>query len=77
MAKGKFLSNISNPKSADARKYFTHNKEAFLDSELADLEWQYYLDWVEKNEIGRPSPTEHYTVEELENMGMVGIYSKC
>lgn len=39
------------------------------------MEWQYHLDWINENVIGPPKGTDHYTVEQLEEMGMIGIYA--
>lgn len=75
MAQGRFLSNIHDPKDPNARMYFTLSVEASLGIRRADFEWQNHLDWIAKNSIGKPKATDAYSVEDLEKMGMVGIYS--
>lgn len=39
-------------------------------------EWQYHLKWIKQNTIGPPQETEKYSISELSNEGLVGIYSK-
>ena len=36
--------------------------------------WAEFVEWARDKKIGRPRATEHYTVEELEEMGVVGYY---
>ncbi len=55
--------------------YFHFSYEAYLDPHKADMEWQNHLNWIEKNIIGRPQASDIYSTEELEKMGMVGIYA--
>ena len=55
--------------------YLNLSFEAWKDTSKADFEWQNHLEWIAKNQIGRPMATDKYTVEELEKMGMVGIYA--
>lgn len=71
----RFLSNTYNPYSPNAKAYFRYPNEAAQDPGLAGLEWRNWLNWIAKNHIGRPVATDKYSVEELERMGMVGVYS--
>lgn len=57
------LSNIYDHRKPDARN--TTPEEA----------WRQHLEWINRNVIGRPQATETYTVEQLEAMGMIGIYA--
>ena len=73
----KHLSNIYDPRREDAKRMLCYSHNAMLNGQSAiDMEWQHHLDWVNQNLIGEPQATEFYTVEQLKNMGMVGIYSK-
>ena len=36
--------------------------------------WREWNEWVADKIIGPPQATEHYTVEQLEAMGLIGIY---
>jgi len=65
----KFLSNTSDPSRPDARHRFTYT----LDSAESD-QWQRYLEWLKDKTIGRPRATWAFSVEQLEAMGMVGVY---
>lgn len=77
MKKGRFLSNIYDPRKEDAKRFLTYSYDAISNGEAAmENEWQQHLKWVNQNIIDRPQATDHYTVEQLENMGMVGIYAK-
>lgn len=44
--------------------------------EECEREWQSYLEWIRENTIGPPEATDKYTVKQLQDMGMVGIYAK-
>mgnify|MGYP006352070807 CR=1 FL=1 len=68
------LSNLFDPRTEDARKNFTLSYHAHFDSALADREWEWHMKWVNENVIGRPHASEYYTVEQLEERGMVGLY---
>ena len=61
----KHLSNIYDPRREDAKRVSLYSCD----------EWQHHLDWVNQNVIGEPQATEFYTVEQLKDMGMVGVYS--
>lgn len=70
----KFLSNIYNPALPNARMYFTTSYQGFLDPSKAELEWKNHIDWINENIVGEPQPTDTYTVEQLKQMGYIGIY---
>lgn len=71
----RFLSNIYDPHREDARERFTFSSKAASDHELANLEWERQMGWVNENIIDRPMATDKYTVGQLEEFGMVGIYA--
>lgn len=74
---GKFLSNIYDHRLPDAKQTHVYSYYAMsAGTEVMDIEWQHHLDWINQNVIGQPQATKWYTVEQLEKMGMIGIYSK-
>ena len=74
---GRHLSNIFDHRLPYAKNALCYSHTARMQGKSAmDREWQRHLDWINKNVIGRPKATKKYTVEELEEMGMVGIYKK-
>lgn len=77
MKKGRHLSNIFDHRSPNARMCFTGSYYAWQAGKIAmDAEWEHHLKWINDNIIDRPKVTEKYTVEQLEEMGMIGIYAK-
>lgn len=74
---GCHLSNIYDPKKPGTKRYFCYSHDASMGGPHAkEEEWQQYLDWVNRGIIGPPEETDHYSREDLEQMGMVGIYAK-
>lgn len=63
------------PKSRDTFAGYSYSEwlEGF---NAIDRAWQRHLDWINKNVIGPPKATDFYTREQLEEMGMIGIYAK-
>lgn len=73
----KFLSNTYNPKLPNAERYLTYSISAYQNGgDAMKQEWLYHLKWVKEHAIGSPQETEKYSVSELKNEGLVGIYSK-
>lgn len=72
----KFLSNTYDTHKPDARMCFVTSFEGWLDNKVGDYEWEQHLKWIRTNVVGEPQATDTCTVEELKQMGMVGIYSK-
>lgn len=66
-----FLSNTYNPNAEDAFTYVRRRPH-----ETPTEAWQHKLEWLSDKIIGEPQATEHYTVEQLKAMNMVGVYSK-
>jgi hypothetical protein len=67
----KFLSNTHNPKDKFAMTYISRYSD-----ETPQQAWENYLRWLDGKIIGRPQATEAYTVEQLESIGMVGVYAQ-
>lgn len=73
---GKFLSNITNPNRPGAEHLHCYSFEDIQNGPEAMHEaWLNHLRWINSNVIGPPKATDYYSVEELEAMGMVGIYA--
>jgi len=74
--RGKFLSNIYDPKKPHAQEYLSYSHYAMVNGQRAkDREWSYHCKWIDENIIGSPKATATYTRSELEAQGMVGIYA--
>lgn len=57
--------------------YFCYSYDAWVKGPSArEREWQRHMDWINNNVIGEPEATPFYTVEQLKNMRLVGIYAK-
>lgn len=61
---GKWISNTYDPDGAYIKDW------TFLSNQSP----KEYVNWVNQFVRGRPMATEHYTVEQLEEMGMIGLY---
>jgi len=73
----KFLSNTHNPFLPDTKKFHCFSFHAIQGGpEACEEEWRQHMDWIKSNLIGRPQASKHYTVEQLEDMGLVGIYAE-
>lgn len=67
----KFLSNTYNPKLEDAKEHVVTRE-----GETQTQAWQRHQQWLKGKAIGKPQATQKYTVSELEEMDMVGVYSE-
>lgn len=66
----RFLCNDSDPKDPNARNLvFTRVDQT------QDEAYQQHLRWLADKIIGEPHATEFYTVQQLKDMGLVGIYA--
>lgn len=65
----KFLSNTHDPKDKNAKMYV-----ARLFHETQEEAWANHLNWLKGKVIGDPEATEAYTVAQLKEMGLVGVY---
>ena len=65
----KFLCNTYDPKRPDA-KMTVHT----MPHETIEHAWHWHMKWLSDKVIGEPMATAHYTVEQLKNMGLVGVY---
>lgn len=73
---GRHLSNISNPHIQDGELHLPHSCWAELLSPAAmHAARLYYLEWINANVIDPPKATADYTVEQLQEMSMVGLYA--
>ena len=65
----KHLINLYDPKREDAEfNIRTRPYEMPLEA------WTRQMEWLKGKHIGRPQATKTYTVEQLEDMGYVGVY---
>jgi len=65
----KWLTNVYDPGRKDAR-----NRLAISLDQSRDEVWQNHLKWLSKCHIAEPQATGFYTVGQLKNMHMVGVY---
>ena len=68
----KFLSNIYDPKDKNAKMYISCHFD-----ETQDEAWCLHCEWLKDKIIGDPQATSYYTVQQLKDMGMVGVYSNA
>jgi hypothetical protein len=66
----KWLTNIYDPSRPDAQLHVYSGPK-----EDRDRAWKDHLAWLKDKVILEPQATDTYTVEQLEEMGMVGVYS--
>jgi hypothetical protein len=71
----RFLSNITDPNRPDAQMGLTLSFDDFLNPQGREQAWARHLDWLKDKVISDPKATDAYTVEQLKEMGMVGVYS--
>lgn len=67
----KFLSNIYNPKEPDAKRMLVLSLD-----ETRETAWKHHLEWLQDKVIGDPQATKFYTMEQLKDMKMVGVYEQ-
>lgn len=66
----KFLTNIYDPNLPDAKSSIaTRLHQTRMQA------WQEQEQWLDGKVIGKPQSTSRYTVKELEEIGMVGVYN--
>lgn len=73
-ARGRFSSNIHNPRDPNAERYMCYSFHEMSDYRLREQAWQRHLEWVSKLIIGPPKETPYYSQENLKKQGMVGLY---
>ena len=66
----RFLSNTHDPKDKNAPMYVDCSFH-----ETREEAWAHHLEWLKDKTIGDPEATETYTVEQLKEMGLVGVYA--
>lgn len=67
----KFLTNTRDPKDKHAKMYVARSIH-----ETPEEAWAHHVAWLKDKVIGEPQATEAYTVEQLKELGLVGVYSK-
>jgi len=67
----KHISNIYDPARPDAKSTFCYTS---FDYRQQKKEWEEYLKWVNKFQIGPPQATEKHSVQELVKINIVGLY---
>lgn len=67
----RFLSNTHDPKDKNARMYVARSFD-----ETQEEAWRNHLEWLKGKVIGEPQATEAYTVAQLKEMGLVGVYAQ-
>jgi hypothetical protein len=71
----KFLTNTHDPKDVEGAKMsLALSFDYMYDRQGLERAWQRHLDYLSDKFIGRPQATTTYTVEQLEAIGMVGVY---
>lgn len=66
----KHLSNTYDPSRPGAFEYVL-----CLEGQTRVQAWESHLHWLKGKVIAEPKATESYSVEELKEMGMVGVYA--
>ena len=66
----RFLCNTYDPKDIRNKRYLTTPPHETPEDAL-----RHHLEWLKDKVIGEPQATETYTVEQLKEMGLVGVYS--
>jgi hypothetical protein len=72
MKLGRFISNFTDPNRHDAKERFHFT--TYADFAQAE-EWQDHLDRLAKGVIGPPQGTEKYSVKQLKDAGLIGLYA--
>ena len=67
----RFLSNTHDPKDKFAPTFVARRFD-----ETQEEAWHWHLEWLKGKVIGDPKATEAYTVAQLKEMGMVGVYAQ-
>lgn len=66
----RWLSNIYDPKRSDTKYFFVSISRHETPQQVLNS----HLEWLEGKFIADPQATERYTVEELKEQNMVGVY---
>ena len=70
-----WIINTHDPKDVEgAKRNLRLSMEDFSTPDGRERAWQRHLEWLEDKAIGDPQATPSYTVEELKQMGVVGVY---
>jgi len=66
----RFLDNIYNPDLPEAKRYLVCKAH-----ETPEQAWAKYKRWLEGKVIGEPKATKAYSVSELRQRNIVGVYA--
>ena len=67
----KWLTNTHDPNDPHAPMYVVRTLD-----ETYEGAWRNHCEYLSDKIIGRPQATSKYAVEQLEEMGMVGVYAR-
>jgi hypothetical protein len=67
----RWLTNIYDPSRPDAHRHLFVDRD-----ETPEDAMKYRRQWLADKAIGDPQPTRAYSVAELKEMDMVGVYAK-
>ena len=70
----RFVCNEYDPEKPIAKQIFYSGNWGVGEAWQDHPAWQYHLVWIAKFTKGRPQATAKYTVEQLEEMGFIGLY---
>lgn len=71
----RWLTNMRDPRLDDAiKRVITHMLEEFGKYETPEQAHQRELEYIEGRILGEPMATRKYSVVELKNMGLIGVY---
>ena len=74
----KWITNISNPGLRSSRLKWQGERELLSEAKVGTEheDWKRYLEWLGQFKKGAPKATTVYTVEQLQLMGMIGLYEE-
>jgi len=71
----RFLTNTHDPKDIEGAKMsLALSFEDWQDPNGRERAWKYHLDYLKGKIIGDPQATDVYTVDQLKEMQLVGVY---
>lgn len=70
MARDNFITNMYNPFAEDAINHIVKNE----DEVKKKIIFNYMIDQIKKTDVGLPRETEKHSVEDLQNLNIVGLY---
>jgi hypothetical protein len=64
----RWITNIPDPNKPGAAGQFSNRHP--------DQSWYEFLKWLSDKTIGRPKASDYFTIEQLEDVGEVGVYEQ-